>query len=717
MFIEVCIFATALHSGSELYKKIKDQINQIKTEFSQATAISESPETNSSEESDKGKNLFVFASKFEANYQKFIQEKIDPLFGGERDRQLKEISVTEELSEEDKDANRRLGVTAGNISLALVCRAIYPPLIILSLPGLLWITSVYFKDAYHSLFREHRITMSVLNSILVTLSILSGYLFAGVLSNFLFSLSRKFSARTKDNSRKKLVNVFGRQSATVWIQVNGTEIEIPFEQLQTGDVVIVNPGEMIPADGVIINGTASVDQRALTGESQPAEKETGDQVFASSLVLSGRIYIRAEQAGQETVAAKIGNILSQTIEYKTSFESKAEKMADRSVSPTLCISALALLTGGASSALAILVSSVGHNMQVIAPLSTLNFLRIASQEGILIKDGSALEGLRYVDTIIFDKTGTLTMEQPRVGNIYSLNGFSEDALLTYAAAAEYRQIHPAARAILAAASDRNLEIPNIEESRYEIGYGISVLLDERIIRIGSGRFIETEGISIPPEIKAIQEECGIRGYSLIMMAIDKELEGVIELRPAIRPEAKQLIQHLRDRGISTYIISGDQEEPTQALSQELGIDHYFANTLPEQKAEIIEQLRQDGKNICFVGDGINDSIALKKANVSVSLRGAATAATDTAQIVLMDENLMHLTALLDIAKKFEKNQKRNLMITIIPGLLCAGGVFLLNFGIYTSLVMYFAGLGVGIVNSVSPLIEQKKIEYRSVESE
>ncbi len=689
MFLEVCLFSAALHAGSDLYKKLRDKKNK-KTEV----------------KSLKAKNSLTVSS-LEASYHQFMENKIDPLFGDARNQQLKAISSTEELSEQEKEVNRRIGIASANLGLAVICQVFYPPLLVSTIPGIFWLSSVYFKEAWRSLFKEHRISIAVLDSLLATLFVISGYFFAAVLANFLFGLSRKLLSRTKDSSRRKLVNVFGQNFRSVWVQVEGTEIEIPFEQLQAGNIVVTNAGEMIPADGTIMSGTASVDQRILTGESQPSEKGTGDQVFASTIVLSGKIHIRTEQAGQETVAAKIGDILSRTTEYKTSFESKAERIVDQSTLPTLVFSGLALPVAGASGALAIILSSIAYNMRILAPLSTLNFLRVTSHDGILIKDGSALEGLTHVDTVIFDKTGTLTLEQPRVANIYSYNGLSDDALLTYAAAAEYRQTHPVAKAILAAADERKLNLPEIEESRYDIGYGIRVLLDDQVIRVGSSRFMEIEGIDSPAHMREIEEDCGVKGYSLVMVSIDDELSGAIELHPVIRSETGQLIRQLRQRNISTCIISGDHEHPTQTLARELGIDHYFANTLPEHKAEIISQLQKNGKTVCFVGDGINDSIALKKADVSVSLRGAATVATDTAQIVLMDEKLTHLNCLLDIARKFKTNQKRNLMITIIPGVICTGGVFLFHFGIYTSMILFFGSLGVGIGNSLLPLTDQK----------
>jgi len=264
---------------------------------------------------------------------------------------------------------------------------------------------------------------------------------------------------------------------------------------------------------------------------------------------------------------------------------------------------------------------------------------MASEQSILIKDGRALELLSQVDTVVFDKTGTLTQEQPHVGKIYTLQDYQENDLLKYAAAAEYKQKHPVAKAIIQAAHERELNLPEIDEAKYEIGYGIKVTISNQLIRVGSVRFMEMEEIAIPKKIRKILSSCHEFGYSLVMVAIDNQLAGAIELHATIRPEAKSIIKGLRQRNMSLYIISGDNEKPTQRLAEELGIDNYFADTLPENKATLIQQLIDAGKVVCFVGDGINDSIALKKAHVSISLKGASTVATDTAQIVLMDASL------------------------------------------------------------------------------
>jgi Cu2+-exporting ATPase len=478
---------------------------------------------------------------------------------------------------------------------------------------------------------------------------------------------------------------------------------------------VINAGETIPIDGLIHSGIASIDQHVLTGELQPMAKGVGNSVFAGTVVLEGQIHIQVEKTGQETVAAQIGNILEKTADFKATMQSYGERIIDKGALPTLAVSAIALPILGTQSALAILNSCFGYQMRITAPLSMLNFLTIASKNSILIKDGRSLELLNQVDTVVFDKTGTLTEEQPHVGKIHCC-GIEENELLTYAAAAEYKQTHPIALAILAEAKQRRLNVAPVTQAKYEVGYGIKVNVDAKLIRVGSVRFMEMEGISIPPEMNILQEETHEQGHSLVFIALNDQLAGAIELYPTIRPEAKQIIAQLKQRGLSLYIISGDHEQPTRKLAQKLGIDNYFAETLPEDKANLIAQLQQKGKVVCFVGDDINDSIALKKSQVSISLRGASTVATDTAAIILMDNHLNQLDHLFEIAEEFNANMKNNLNLSIIPGFLCWGGVFFLHFGIVSTVLLYDASLLVGVWNAMSPSLKNGKSTSKNLKN-
>jgi Cu2+-exporting ATPase len=646
-------------------------------------------------------------------YQRLVKQHIDPLFGASRLQQMREIAGDEDrvaITSDEKNLNRTIGASLIITGTALMAGNAVAPIVLICFPLAIYSSRVPLQRAYRSIFHERRLTMPVVASLNLIGTWLGGFYFAGGLGLVIFFMAEKLIFISEDKSRQKLVNIFGQQPRFVWTVVDGVEVEIPFEQLQAGDTVVIGAGQMIPVDGVIRSGHASVDQHRLTGESQPAEKASGERVLAATVVLAGKIYVEVEKAGHETVAAQIGDILNNTASYQMAMDSKAMQVVNASVVPTLVAAGLAWLWVSFEGAVAITNSAIGFNIRLTGPIAMLNYLNLASQRGILVKDGRSLELLNSVDTVIFDKTGTLTLEQPHVARVHTFNGADEATILAYAAAAEDRQPHPIARAIVAAATGRGLVVPAIGDARYEVGYGIKAWIDNQLIRVGSDRFMVLETIEVPPAVKRLQADCHAQGHSLVMVAIDGELAGAIELEPTLRPEAKSVIQALHRRGIEVYIISGDQEEPTRKLARELEIDHYFANTLPEDKAKHVERLQAEKRNVCFVGDGINDSIALKKAQVSISLRGATTVATDTAQVVLMDASLAQLPGLFALANQFDTNMKVGFAAAIIPGFFIFGGVFLVHLGLIGSILIYNASLLTGVGVAMLPLLQSKNGE-------
>lgn len=653
---------------------------------------------------DLREGLVETFTRIDDRYQQFMVARIDPLLGGTRHRQFHDIASGPgaiALGPEDKELNRNLAAAGATMATVLVARWLWPPLYLVSLGLAVYSMRVPVQRAYTTLTREKRVKLPMLVTLNLAGIWLGGYFVIGSLALVVFFLSEKLVVITRDRSLKSLISVFGQQVHTVWALINGAEVEIPFERLHAGDLIVVHAGQTVPADGVIVEGMATIDQQALTGESQPIEKGVGDRVFGATVALAGKVHVRVEKMGRETVAAQIGEILNRTTGYEMSIESKGMQLADNSALPTLVLGALAWPLVGYQAMVAILGASIGVNVKITGPIAMLNFLNIASTQAILVKDGRSLELLHTVDTVIFDKTGTLTLEQPQVVCVHRCSDLDTDTLLTYAAAAESRQTHPIARAILEAAAERGLTLPAFDEARYEVGYGIRVQIGDRLVRVGSDRYMAQEAIDMPDAIRAITEACHAEGHSLVMMAVDDRLAGAIELSPTLRPETRKVIAELRRRDLRLVIISGDQEQPTLKMAQALGIDRYFANTLPENKAALVAEMQREGHVVCFVGDGINDAIALKTANVSISLRGATTAATDTAQIVLMAQSLRQLPYVFDLGEHFDATLHASVVAAVVPGLLIIGGAYLNLLGIFGSLVIWAAsmltGLGIALL--------------------
>ncbi|OAD18727.1 heavy metal translocating P-type ATPase [Candidatus Thiomargarita nelsonii] len=495
----------------------------------------------------------------------------------------------------------------------------------------------------------------------------------------------------------------------VWVLRDNVEIEIPLEKVHVNDIVVVTTGEVVPIDGLIIDGMAMIDQQALTGESQPAEKEVGEKVLASTVVISGKIWVKVEKMGVDTTIFEINQILTHSADFKTQTQLWGEKLADKTALPFLCMSTLTLGILGPSVGLVVFSANFGNRLRILAPLGTLNHIKLASEKSILIKDGRAIEALNKVDTILFDKTGTLTDKESEVGRIILCgDDYGEEELLTYAAAAEGKLTHPIAKAILNKAKASKLTLPDIDDSKYQMGYGITVSINHKIIRVGSARFIKREGLALPEHIKKAITHSHVQGHSLVMVAVNDQIIGAIEVQTVVRPEVKQIISDLRQRGIKHFaIVSGDHKQPTQRLAEKLGMDSYFYEILPQEKANLVEQLQKKGQSVCFVGDGINDAIAMKKANVSISLTGASSIATDVADVVLMDGTLSHLFELFDLSKDLDINLRTSLGITLVPTAINLSGAFLFNLGYTTAVIIKNMVFFVGAANAMLPLRKLK----------
>ncbi|MEM7538685.1 MAG: heavy metal translocating P-type ATPase [Chloroflexota bacterium] len=620
----------------------------------------------------------------------------------------------------DTAANQTLAIASSSFALAIAGALLYPPLTVLGITGAIVGSRYFVETSYQEWHRTGSLGMNALITVNHLLLLTTGYYVILNFSIWIWACYIKLLARIEDNSKKDFIDVFKGQPRSVWVYTDGVEVETPFEALKGGDIVVVHTGETIPIDGTIIDGRVLVDQHILTGESQPVEKGVDDEVFALTVVLSGSCHVHAEKTGDETTSAQIGRILNETVDFKTTMQLKAKRVIDQSVWPTLLLSALSYPFVGAIGPLTVLYSNPKHRLLVPASFGVISYFNQASKRQLLIKDGRTLELLNHVDTVVFDKTGTLTEEQPHVGQVHTCNGYTEQQIMRFAAAAEHKQSHPIARAILQKADAMQLSVPEIDEASYKVGYGLTVRIEGQLVRVGSIRFIEAEGLTVPPALCEAQLNSHDQGHSLVLVAINEDVGGAIELLPTVRPEAKAVIQRLRTHhGITRMaIISGDHEAPTKKLASELGIDQYFAEVLPEDKANLIGQLQAEGRSVCYVGDGINDAIALKKANVSVSLRGASTVATDTAQVILMSQKLDQLCDLFELTREFESNMKGIFATTIFPALLAIGGVFFLQLGVTYVVIINQMGLVGGISYALWPLLRNNRRQSRLlVESE
>lgn len=617
------------------------------------------------------------------------------------------VSAAPAAQDEALEVDHYLKVAGTGLGLSTAGHLLYAPLALFSLPLLGYCSTVLFNDAVEGL-KQKKLRSTILDSVAVGVGVGTGLYALSAFANLTYFASLKILCQTRNKTQQKLADIFSGHPPEVWLLKDGVELSVSLEQVRKNDLVVINTGETVPIDGILVDGIASIDQHMLTGEAQPEEKIAGDQVFATTLLVSGRIVVRVEKTGSDTVAAHIAAMLHNTDDFISVLQTRSEQLANDSVAPTFGVAGLALLSTGPMSSIIVLSSNFSEVMRFSVPLAMLNYLRIASNAGLLIKDGRSLEQLPKVDTVVFDKTGTLTLEQPHVGAIYPGPGFSDAEVLFYTAAAEYRQTHPIARAVLDAAENMGMTMPAVDDAKYHLGYGIRVNILERTVRVGSARYMRQEKIALPESLKAVEDHAHEQGYSLIYTALDDALCGVVELHPSVRPESADVVRQLQQCGIKVYILSGDHSGPVKKLAGQLGVDEYIAETLPEDKAKVVEALQHSGKTVCFVGDGINDSIALKKAAVSVSLQDASHVAMDSAQIVLMNKDLRQLITAFELAGEFDANQKLGINLGVIaPSLVCMGGAIGFGFTAATTLLFYCSSAAIGVGTAMLPLLSHR----------
>lgn len=629
---------------------------------------------------------------------------------GEQQRTLGKPGTISELTADERQVHRHLYVSLLSFGLASAGSLAFPPLRIFSLLGIVYTSWHTFERAYESLAEKRQIDITVFSAFVNSAYILGGYWALGSLGNASYYFSLKLLGSIKDRFTHDLETALLQHPPLVWTLIDGREQQHRLDELAAGDLLILRAGEMIPVDGIVTTGSATVDQHVLTGEARPVEKSVGDEVLAATIVLTGTLQIQLTRTGVETTVGKLSKILAQTIDFRSDQQLFVQRLTDRLVIPFTGLAALTWPMLGFSSAAAVIDAHPHRQLNILGGLGLLNYLVLAAKEGILIKDAGSLETLSKVDTLVFDKTGTLTQEQPEILAIHLPHGataapfYTEDEVLAYAAAAERHQSHPIARAILAEAATRGLVLPTAgadeDAIHYHAGFGVKVPVGGHTVHVGSSRFMEQETVAVPSTITYLLETAQRQGHSLTMVAIDGNLAGVFELQTVLRPEAKTVIDELRNVAHvrSLLIISGDQTAPTRRLAQEIGADDFYAEVLPADKAALVAQLQADGRTVCFVGDGINDAVALKQANVSISMRGATAAATDTAHIVLMDESLAQLAPLFTIAKDFERTSLDAMLAIVGGGAIGLVGIFGFGFDLrhMTVIDQVFLALGTGI---------------------
>jgi Cu2+-exporting ATPase len=577
------------------------------------------------------------------------------------------------------------------------------------------------KRALAGMTQERKLNIDLLDFMAIAITTVQGQFLTPALMLGLIEIGEQIRDRTARSNQLQTLDLLSCLGQFVWVERHGEKQQIPTHDVQRGDTVIVYPGEQVPVDGTILRGKALLDEQKLTGESMPVLKRKGQPVYASTLLREGRIYIQAERIGSDTRAGQSIKLIQAAPVHDTRMENYAAKIAEKAVIPTILLGSVVFAaTRNPARAAAVLTLDFATGIRVSIPTTVLAALTYAAKRGILIRSGRALELLAEIDTVVFDKTGTLTQGQVAIASIESLDPATSKArLLQLAAAAEQRLTHPVAEAIIRHAQAQQIEIPPRGKWTYQLGLGVTAEIDGETVLVGSRRFLQQAGI----ELKLLDKsEVGNQNLPLpttnntqhstnssIYIASDGILRGVIHYRDLPRPESRDAIATLSTvEGVEVHMLTGDNWRTARAVAAELGIQqsNTHAEAFPEQKAAVIRQLHERGKTVAFVGDGLNDSPALAYADVSVSFANGSDIARETADVVLMQDNLQGLIEAIAIARQAKQAIGQNTNIIVAPNLVAM--VLAVFFGIspLAATVVNNGSTVVAGVNGLRPILKR-----------
>ena len=525
---------------------------------------------------------------------------------------------------------------------------------------------------------QGKIEVPVLDATAIGVSMLRGdYGTAGSVM-FLLGVGELLEEWTHKKSVGDLARSMSLNVGKVWLKKDGQEILVPSEKIVAGDEIVVHMGNLIPFDGEVSNGEGMVNQASLTGESVPVRRTLGSVVYAGTVLEEGELTILVKQTGGSSRYEKITAMIEESEKLKSGLESKAEHLADRLVPYSLGGTALTyLLTRNATKALSILMVDFSCALKLAMPISVLSAIREANQHKITVKGGKFLEAVAEADTIVFDKTGTLTKAQPTVAEVVSFSETkSPDELLRIAACLEEHFPHSMAKAVVDAAKEKHLDHEEMHSKvEYIVAHGISTTSNGENAIIGSHHFVfEDEKCTIPEGRQELFDSLP-EEYSHLYLALEGVLAAVICIEDPLRPEAAEIIRQLKKAGLKKIVMmTGDSERTAKAIAKKVGVDEYYAEVLPEDKANFVEKEKAEGRKVIMIGDGINDSPALSAADVGIAISEGAEIAREIADITVAADDLAEILVLRMLSNRLMKRIHKNyrFIVTFNAGLILLG---------------------------------------------
>jgi len=518
-----------------------------------------------------------------------------------------------------------------------------------------WIFAMRFVwKALVSLFKHKKLEVEVLDATAILAAIFTGDYSTANEVMFLLGIGEILEEWTHKKSVDDLARSMSLKAEKVWLKTGDSEILVPISQIKEGDLITARVGSVIPLDGVVESGLAMVNQASLTGEGIPVKKDEGAFAYAGTVVEEGDIVIRVKNAQGSTRYEKIVKMIEESEQLKSGVESRAENLADGLVPYSLLGTFLTfLLTRNVTKAISILMVDFSCALKLSMPVAVLSAMKECQDNHITVKGGKFLEAVAEADTLVFDKTGTLTKATPTVIDVVTFGGRDKDEMLRIAACLEEHYPHSIANAVVKAAADKGLDHEEMhKEVEYVVAHGIASVINDKKVVIGSWHFIfEDEGCSVSEEEKSKLDDIS-KEYSRLFMAIGGQLAAVICLEDPLREETPDVIKKLHEAGFSNIVMmTGDSKHTARNVASLVGVDSYYAEVLPEDKAGFVRKAKENGHKVIMIGDGINDSPALSEADAGIAISEGAQLAREIADITISENNLYQLITLREISDR------------------------------------------------------------------
>jgi len=512
----------------------------------------------------------------------------------------------------------------------------------------------------------------------------------------LILLGRMLEARAKGKTSEAIRKLMGLQAKTATVLRDGIEKEIPIEEVTVGDIVIVRPGERIPVDGEVVEGYSTVDESMLTGESLPVEKSSGDKIFGGTVNKAGSFKLRALRIGKETALAQIIRLVEEAQGSKAPIQRLADKVASIFVPTVIGIAIVTFFawfvfgpkpsfTLALMNFIAVLIIACPCALGLATPTAIMVGTGKGAEKGILIRDAEALELSHKIEAVVLDKTGTITKGEPEVVEVIGVNGTSPDAILQIAASAEKLSEHPLGQAIVKKAKENNVRITGPSEFSAIPGGGIKARISQQSeyieVFIGNEGMMQREGINVST-VKTLSDKISFEARTPVFMAVNNEIKAVFSIADTIKEGSVEAIESLKSMGIEVVMLTGDHQNTARAIAQEVGINRFFAEVLPDQKVEAVRKIKSEGKITAMVGDGINDAPALAEADVGIAIGTGTDIAIEASDVTLIKGNLKSVVDAIKLSKLTIKTIKQNLFWAFfynVVGIPVAAG-FLYPFG-------------------------------------